>query len=1722
VSFRVFKEEGDQLWKRCLIPRYFFRFPVLTSAALGAALSAVASPFCSEGLQPAVAARDHQIALLEYKLRCAEADMDAMRRKLARHTEQARRRQLDPLRRPSDADGAEEAEDVAADGGPDATATSQAWAAADEADGVRVSRSERRTINALVRRYLLARGYGATAIALAEEAPASDLPSAEEEAQLLALPGSTGGNGTRMASLLQYHRQRMGNSAASAGPGGQAPASGSGVAAGDVGQLMSDLRGRDEEVRSLRDELSAVHGALEAVTADLSAARRSLSALEQELMLARTTRGAGAGAAAQQQQTVAATAKTAATAAAAPSAAPAGAPVASVQLSFAPFLLRAVADCLPGLSQHMVTKHRASLVPVLAAAAAADASLDGRRALIDSLLTTIRRPSHAERCLIATQVAVLADRLGPQAAEVELVPELMRLAKAGKTKERKALAAALCGALAASVSDKRCDTLLAVLSDLADSEHAIVRVGVVEGLTGVARTLSSRWADALKSGAVQGANTALEQFSSRQFRAIEDLMWRCVLHSVSAASSNTAGRGSIDLSAGSAGSATARDDTEMTELAAAAATEFPLGITPLVALHGTHKHTEYLAKRREREHNRNVEDPAPLSFPAHWGVVPPAVSATVAASLLPTLVHWAHKLNLLFSSFVPGTLSLLVETLHTAVGANGAIQAANLAALAASAAPVATDPNARRGSLGPVASVEPSMQQAFLLGLGRAAQSVRLGDWHQRRVQFVLAILAAMAPLVRECVLEEGCSVSFNKGFLDAQASAIASATAVRKQSDVGSIDDSHGADHTNAVAASGDVNAVSLFDHAAFQPGDVCDVFDFLSASNVQTFPPEKAIAGLTQQQQPHVGFTQRQALLLTALLRGTAAARKRTKEPDLASGPAWVALKDEMVTVQWPSLRFVIRSLVPSLLRQVACVNRSSQAGRVIVDSYAEALNALCVAFGPAFTSYVVRPMFLRAFGIAVDIPPAIPAGQTGYTGREPGLSFVQDLLLGQSAAVQQAVAPASTSGAPANNAAPVKGADWPFLLPELAWLHRDSPDNPSNWGGRSVAKPAPESGAPGTGGVWNAEPLLSLYGSGVLACQALSPREHLEHSLRAMIVLVSTNRMGWGQAQTALEDAVMRAGGGNSLTGSSHGTTGAGHGRTNTGTAVAAAAGVSVAVDKRTVEEKTGSLLPPGAHAQVLAFMLGDVFMRASSASDPAIRACVANLYRSLTPLLTGQQIKDYFMPTVKRLSADTTPVVALAAVRAVANVYSTAASNDTVVRAEVNSEIHRLLRAGPKEVVVEVLRALMRAVPNAAPALRDGFILDRLIELSTRLVEAANAGAEALRDFCATVGDVAPGDVHSAAAQAARQARAAAVQAHEPWPKAKLEDLEEVAMAVCEVFRSFGTCVLSPDIKGIARETAMKLLRTDILDATYRDVMLSTIDTLFPAEQQQQLTAGGYADADGYSGASRGEIAGLQTGSAADFMTASADAFAQPFGGSAADSHAAATIGAGFLASAGALNPSDANADRFKTEALGHAAREMGHAAKEVTTTLFKGTKELFSGFKKEGGPGMGTPSSSNRPGPGNIPSSPVAGSRTGYTYETPGGAGGRRGSASRIGVADGAPVMSLASFSGAGAATPTGGTTASEQSAMSLSAFAGVSDTGAGAPLGRPPMAPSVPPQSHQSQHQHSDGEGDGDDEESIRRSNSNGMMSSVSNVNLGMGKMWKGMKGMGKNLGKMI
>jgi hypothetical protein len=199
-------------------------------------MGSIESPFSPTGLQPAIAERDQRIGVLEYQLRCTTADLEARER--------------------------ERIAAVVASSDCQRSGSSwlASWLGTDE-DGQPVTRHERRTLNALVRRYLLARGYKATCASFAEEiggpsvlgASSLDAALAEAELELIALPRTQGvsGTGRSVLSLLGMHRKRI------------API-----------QQLAELEARnDSTISALRSEITALQGQLELVGAELASTK---------------------------------------------------------------------------------------------------------------------------------------------------------------------------------------------------------------------------------------------------------------------------------------------------------------------------------------------------------------------------------------------------------------------------------------------------------------------------------------------------------------------------------------------------------------------------------------------------------------------------------------------------------------------------------------------------------------------------------------------------------------------------------------------------------------------------------------------------------------------------------------------------------------------------------------------------------------------------------------------------------------------------------------------------------------------------------------------------------------------------------------------------------------------------------------------------------------------------------------------------------------------------------------------------------------------------------------------------------------------------------------------------------------------------------------------------------------------------------------------------------
>ena len=354
--------------------------------------------------------------------------------------------------------------------------------------------------------------------------------------------------------------------------------------------------------------------------------------------------------------------------------------------------------------------------------------------------------------------------------------------------------------------------------------------------------------------------------------------------------------------------------------------------------------------------------------------------------------------------------------------------------------------------------------------------------------------------------------------------------------------------------------------------------------------------------------------------------------------------------------------------------------------------------------------------------------------------------------------------------------------------------------------------------------------------------------------------------------------------------------------------------------------------GRHADVLPTVLS-LLQRVATNSQTSVRAVVASLLQSLVPVLSGAQITSPVLPVLLSLSTDSAPAVVKAAVRALTSLYLEVSDPDSLAR--VNEEVASLLGRGPKDVIIEIMRALMRGIPRANPELRDGFMLDQVLSVASRVAEAAQAGAQELKDICAAIGDVGKAE-RAAAEQAAAAAREAAVQANAPWEGARLEDLEEVAMVTLECMRAFGSCLLPPGTRDrLLPVLRALLLDSDIVDASYRDMMVMTLTGMnLPVHDHSQ-------DADADAGAGAGTGAGdhlygatpAPSRSLADFAgtptsVASDGGHSAPGSGvkSKADAGLSATVSPPVARSLGAAltSPASSHASARSASGLGQAA------------------------------------------------------------------------------------------------------------------------------------------------------------------------------------------------------
>ncbi len=619
---------------------------------------------------------------------------------------------------------------------------------------------------------------------------------------------------------------------------------------------------------------------------------------------------------------------------------------------------------------------------------------------------------------------------------------------------------------------------------------------------------------------------------------------------------------------------------------------------------------------------------------------------------------------------------------------------------------------------------------------------------------------------------------------------------------------------------------------------------------------------------------------MALDSVLGHTAVVQQRRSEDD-----SWCVAAPHEVRVAWTGLQWLLRQGIPELLQAAAGTSGNSAVGSRTLTAYSSVLRSICTIFGRGMTGFVAFPLLAKALGLPwlpaeerllqphalyakVPVVGLISLGEEdetsspGGAGRgDEGGAAIRALLLdgvapegsalaaaGQHTDTQDVLASLQLGSPPGEDEAtpgekegtlimsPDAAYRWVSFVPELAWL---SPTPPPAQGQGNVP-PSPSVGASaaapaqlGATGAALAAGLLPILGGAVLSVPVL-PKACLSHALRQLLGFIGKGKHGWGNRHVpALEAALLQCG---------------------------SAGG-----------------------ATVVAPLLSQL-TRVSMSEAASVRRCVARVLRGIVAGVPPTLLRSSLLPLLIRLVEDKDDEVAKAGAGAVTATYAAVSADgwtapllpgtdegteltarDAVLKS-LNAEVKTRVERGPKEVIVALLRGLMRAVPTAAASVRDGAILDRLLELSSRVVAASAAGREAASEMMSTLGDTGAGaDValQEATQQAAKQAQLAAVQGAEPWRGAVPSDLEEVAITLCECFRAYTSVwrLLPGDTQALLRESVGSLLADDwLLESDYRELMRTSMAV---ALEDPSATAGGVKVDTGAAAAGEGASADKST-------------------------------------------------------------------------------------------------------------------------------------------------------------------------------------------------------------------------------------------------------------------
>lgn len=494
----------------------------------------------------------------------------------------------------------------------------------------------------------------------------------------------------------------------------------------------------------------------------------------------------------------------------------------------------------------------------------------------------------------------------------------------------------------------------------------------------------------------------------------------------------------------------------------------------------------------------------------------------------------------------------------------------------------------------------------------------------------------------------------------------------------------------------------------------------------------------------------------------KGTSDKIKDKTEDEILQVISETAFSLQKLSIKCNGYKWLVDTLVPEVFYASFTAPTTTAAGRRIRFAYGSILRAACLAFGNMFTLHFVYPLFLHGLDLKFPDFKRMGVQRTSVDihelCKEKG---IQNITLADyfdcgvlSTAVKTGTEERDFMGVTeeddqtnfSEQDSRLQRYAWIHYIDRLCWLY--SLESSS---GQKVNE-----GSQASYGASNAPFLLPLFGSGTLSVPSL-PRSAVAYSIRELLQVVSQKKAGWNATihTPLVEQCVLSAG----------------------------------AFGGREVMEHLLTTL-----------------QRIGSNPSEFVRQCVAGMLSGILGNLDVSLLKKHGVTLVRQLADDEEVSVARIAVRAVTSLYSLkVAMDDKSIRKEVNDVIENTLKSGPTELVVETLRCLMRCVNNAPGELREGFILDKLLETSNALVAASRS--DAFKNY---------GDSN--------------IDSLPLWPGARIDDLEEVAMVCLEAYRAYTSMagLLSQESKEMIADAVSSLLNdNELLDASYRDMMQASL-------------------------------------------------------------------------------------------------------------------------------------------------------------------------------------------------------------------------------------------------------------------------------------------------------